>query len=350
MHMDAHEYLDFEDVLIKPRRSPVNSRQEVDLIRNFKTKSGHVLSGVGVVAANMDGVGTFSMAKALAQEKMFTALHKFYTLEQWVEFAGNNAAILPYVFITIGSSETELEKLERILEAIPVLTNICVDIANGYSAHFLPHVARVREKFPNKVLMAGNVVGAEMSEALVQAGADIVKVGIGPGSVCTTRKMTGVGVPQFSAIVECAQAAHALGGLVCGDGGCACVGDIAKALAGGADFVMLGGLLAGHAESEAKIVEKEGKPYALFYGMSSYTAQEHHGGVRSYRASEGKEVYLPFRGAVAARLQEILGGLRSTCAYVGATNLEELPKRAIFIRVRRQVNPIYNHLESPHGN
>ena len=219
---------------------------------------------------------------------------------------------------------------------------LCIDVANGYTEIFVDFVSKIREEFPHLAIMAGNVVTGDMTEELILAGADIVKVGIGPGSVCTTRKMTGVGYPQLSAIIECADAAHGLGGLICSDGGCTRPGDIAKAFGGGADFVMLGGMLAGHNESGGEVIEKDGKIYRSFYGMSSKSAMDKYsGGVAKYRAAEGKTVYLEDRGPVADTVQEILGGVRSACTYVGARRLKELTKRTTFVRVTQQLNEVF---------
>lgn len=227
---------------------------------------------------------------------------------------------------------------------MPQLKYICVDVANGYSEHFVHFVKDVRQKFPSHTIMAGNVVTGEMVEELILAGADIIKVGIGPGSVCTTRKKTGVGYPQLSAVIECADAAHGLGGHIISDGGCTCPGDVSKAFGAGADFVMLGGMLAGHSESSGEIIEKNGKKYKLFYGMSSDTAMKKHaGGVADYRASEGKTVEVPYKGPVDETIRDILGGVRSTCTYVGAAKLKELSRRTTFIRVTQQLNTVFGN-------
>jgi len=219
---------------------------------------------------------------------------------------------------------------------------VCIDVANGYHEAFATFVQRIRAAWPQLVIMAGNVVTGEMTEELILSGADIVKVGIGPGSVCTTRKMTGVGYPQLSAVIECADAAHGLGGLICADGGCTTPGDVAKAFGGGADFVMLGGMFAGHAESGGELIERGGEKFKRFYGMSSKAAmQRYAGGVAEYRAAEGKEVLVPYRGEVANTVQEILGGVRSACTYVGARRLKELSKRTTFVRVTQQVNEVF---------
>ncbi len=200
----------------------------------------------------------------------------------------------------------------------------------------------MREAHPDSIIIAGNVVTGEMVEELLLSGADIVKVGIGPGSVCTTRIKTGVGYPQLSAIIECADAAHGLSGQIISDGGCTNPGDIAKAFGAGADFVMLGGMFAGHDECGGDVVERDGKRVMLFYGMSSETAMsKHSGGVADYRASEGKTVHVPYRGPVDDTVKDILGGLRSACTYVGAHQLKELTKRTTFVRVREQHNPVF---------
>ncbi|MEJ2113332.1 MAG: GMP reductase, partial [Flavobacteriaceae bacterium] len=293
--------------------------------------------------ANMDTVGTFEMAKALFKENLFTTIHKHYSITDWNVFSSNAPkGIEDYMAISTGTGKKDAERLASVFEFNPQYKFICIDVANGYSEHFVNFVNETRKNYPDKVIIAGNVVTGEMVEQLLLSGADIVKVGIGPGSVCTTRVKTGVGYPQLSAIIECADAAHGLGGQIISDGGCTSPGDVAKAFGAGADFVMLGGMLAGHDESGGEVVERNGKPYRKFYGMSSSTAMEKHtGGVADYRASEGKTVEVPYRGQVENTLQDILGGLRSTCTYVGASRLKELTKRTTFIRVAEQENRIY---------
>ncbi|KAI8759430.1 GMP reductase 2 [Biomphalaria glabrata] len=349
-HIDNDIKLDFKDVLVRPKRSTLKSRADVDLTRSFIFRnSKKTYTGIPVIAANMDTVGTFEMAKQMAKHLMFTTIHKHYSLDEWKDFAAKNPDILGHVAASSGIGEGDLEKLSAILEAIPNITYICIDVANGYSEHFVQFVRDVRKKYPEHTIMAGNVVTGEMVEELLLSGADIIKVGIGPGSVCTTRKKTGVGYPQLSAVIECADAAHGLEGHIISDGGCTCPGDVSKAFGAGADFVMLGGMLAGHTESGGEIIEKDGKKYKLFYGMSSATAmKKHSGGVAEYRASEGKTVTIPYRGDVEVTIQDILGGVRSTCTYVGASKLKELSRRTTFIRVTQQLNEVFTPITTEH--
>jgi GMP reductase len=344
MRIENDIKLGFKDVMIRPKRSTLKSRSEVSLERNFKfLHGGGEWQGVPIMAANMDTTGTFEMAKALSQFGLFTAIHKHYSLEEWANFIQNqDSKVLNHVAVSTGTGKNDAEKLSKILKQSTAPKFICIDVANGYSEHFVDFVKSTRNQYPDKVIIAGNVVTGEMVEELLLAGADIIKVGIGPGSVCTTRIKTGVGYPQLSAIIECADAAHGLGGQIVSDGGCTTPGDVAKAFGGGADFVMLGGMFAGHSESGGELIEKDNKQYKVFYGMSSTTAMDKHaGGVAEYRASEGKTVTIPFRGEVARTVQDILGGLRSTCSYVGAARLKELSKRTTFIRVQEQHNAVF---------
>lgn len=344
MRIENELKLGFKDVMIRPKRSTLKSRSQVSLERNFNfVNSKKQWSGVPIIAANMDTVGTFEMAIALSKDKIITAVHKHYTLEEWTAFLANQPdSIYDYIALSTGIGIGDEEKIQQIVNAHPKINFLCIDVANGYSEHFVDFVKKMRGFFPDKTIIAGNVVTGEMVEELILAGADVIKVGIGPGSVCTTRIKTGVGYPQLSAIIECADAAHGLGGHIISDGGCKIPGDIAKAFGGGADFVMLGGMFAGHDESGGEIVEENGKKYRLFYGMSSQTAMDKHsGGIAEYRASEGKTVKVSYKGAVAETVKDILGGVRSTCTYVGAAQLRELAKRTTFIRVSEQENQIF---------
>lgn len=344
MRIENEIKLGFKDVMIRPKRSTLKSRSQVSLDRDFIFRNSQKKwSGVPIIAANMDTVGTFEMAEALSKDKIMTAIHKHYTIEEWSTFLKNQEdSIYDYIALSTGIGKGDEEKIKQIVNAHPKINFLCIDVANGYSEFFVEFVRKTRQNFPDKTIIAGNVVTGEMVEELILAGADIIKVGIGPGSVCTTRIKTGVGYPQLSAIFECADAAHGLGGHIISDGGCKIPGDVAKAFGGGADFVMLGGMFAGHDESGGEIVEENGKKFRLFYGMSSQTAMDKHsGGVAEYRASEGKTVKVEYKGAVSETVKDILGGVRSTCTYVGASQLRELSKRTTFIRVAEQENQVF---------
>ena len=359
MRIEQELKLDYKDVLIRPKRSTLRSRKQVSLERNYKFRNSHQeWSGIPIMAANMDGVGTFNMAYALSHLKLFTCITKQTSAKDWYNCA---TAHSDHVAVSIGTNLNDYEKAKEVI-ATNDLRWICIDIANGYSEHFVDFVRQVRKDYPKINIIAGNVVTADMTQELILAGADIVKVGIGPGSVCTTRIQTGVGYPQLSAVIECADAAHGLGGHIIADGGCTCPGDVAKAFAAGADFVMLGGMFAGHDEGGGEIVSKcfktgertvyedgetggailQEKKFVSFYGMSSDTAMnKHSGGVADYRSSEGRTVEVPYKGAVEITVKDILGGLRSTCTYVGAPSLKQLSKCTTFIRCTQQFNNVF---------
>ena len=344
MYIENEIKLDFKDVLIRPKRSNLSSRSEVKVERNFTFKhSPFKWSGVPIMVANMDTTGTFEMAEAVHKHNIFTCIHKYYSLDDWKHFSNHyDKKILNYVAVSSGSKEEDLDKLQSILQEIPQIQFICLDVANGYTEQFVTFVTRVRMLYPDKVIIAGSVVTREMTEELLLKGADIIKVGIGPGSVCTTRKKTGVGYPQLSALIECADAAHGLNGHILCDGGCSVPGDFGKAFGAGSDFIMSGGIFSGHAESGGSLIEENGRKFKEFYGMSSSEAMEKHsGGVAKYRTSEGKKVLIPYKGPVENTILDILGGLRSTCTYVGADQLKHLSKRTTFIRVTQQLNEVY---------
>ena len=370
MRIENEILLDYSDVLIRPKRSTLGSRKEVNLEREFTFRNKLTVEqdvlyddydwkGVPIMASNMDGVGTFEMADKLAEGKIFTCLVKTYSADDLIEYFNQGLTERSdFVAMSIGIQDADLNKFEKVYkECKDTLTYVCIDVANGYSQRFVEFVSEFRFRFPNIILIAGNVVTADQTQELILNGADIVKVGIGPGSVCTTRIQTGVGYPQLSAVIECADAAHGLGGHIIADGGCTCPGDVAKAFAGGADFVMLGGMLAGHDEGGGEVIAKkymtnefsadgspvvEEKQFVQFYGMSSDAANtKHFGGLKNYRSSEGREVLVPYRGAVARTVQDILGGVRSTCTYVGSNTLKSLSKCTTFNRVNNQYNKTY---------
>jgi GMP reductase len=384
MRIEEDMKLDYKDVLVRPKRSTLGSRKEVDLQRGFTFRNyqGPTVDdyrhyrGVPIMASNMDGVGTFEMADTLAEQGMFTCLVKTYTSNDLIDFFNTDYFHTQfkrnrsdYVAMSIGITDDSWGKLQEVTALCEGnLKYVCIDVANGYSERFAQFVRKVRDAYPTLVIIAGNVVTGEMTEELILAGADIVKVGIGPGSVCTTRIQTGVGYPQLSAVIECADAAHGLGGHIIADGGCTCPGDVAKAFAAGADFVMLGGMLAGHNEGGGKVIDKfyktgewrknvhtlEGiesttwedaidrKQFVAFYGMSSDAANtKHFGGLKDYRSSEGREVLVPYRGSVSDTVQDLLGAIRSTCTYAGANRLKHLSRCTTFVRCTQQFNAVY---------
>jgi len=337
--------LDYSDVLIRPKRSTLKSRKEVDLIRTMMFKnSGRIYQGTPIMASNMDGVGTFDMADKLAKLNIFTCLVKTYKTNELVDFFDDSdlesmTSRKQNVAMSIGTSDSDLKKFKEVYELTDGnLKYLCVDVANGYTEMFSNFIYKLRLNHSKLVIIAGNVVTGDMTQELILNGADIVKCGIGPGSVCTTRIQTGVGYPQLSAVIECADAAHGLGGHIIADGGCTNSGDVAKAFGGGSDFVMLGGMLAGHVEGGGEVVDN----MIRFYGMSSETANDKHfGGLKDYRASEGKEVSIPYKGTVANTVQSILGGIRSSCTYIGASKIKDLPKCTTFVRVNNTHNIVY---------
>ena len=362
--------LDFCDVLFRPKRTTLNSRSEADIVREFKFKYyPNVIKSCGIMAANMATTGTFAMNDVLQKYKAITCLHKHIDNEELKDYLQKNyvnkdSEYNSFTFISTGLKDNK-EQLFELLNKGSMCDKICIDVANGYMPKLLEFVREVRAKYPRALIMVGNVVTGDMTQDLILNGADIVKVGIGPGSVCTTRKLTGVGRPQLSAILECADAAHGVGGMICADGGCTCAGDVAKAFGAGADFVMLGGMLAGTDESAGEEIERmyktneydfadntrpyeplrqiyEVKKFKQFYGMSSKLAQEKHfGGMANYRASEGKVVEIPYKGSVVDVIEEIQGGIRSTMSYIGARRLKDIPKCTTFYRVNRQLNEVF---------
>jgi len=409
MQIENDTKLDYSDVLIRPKRSTLTSRKEVDLgrviyFRNYKlqhTDTGSLpygypsgpysekpvgYRGIPIIAANMDGVGTFEMGDTLASQLIMTCLKKTYSVNELVEYFDRDidSDQLPeelavgqrqgYVAMSIGCTNEDYEKFRNVYELTSGgVSFLNVDVANGYTERFSNFIHLLRSTHPELRIIAGNVVTADQTQELILNGADIVKIGIGPGSVCTTRIKTGVGYPQLSAVIECADAAHGLGGHIIADGGCTTAGDVSKAFAGGADFVMLGGMLAGHDEGGGEVITKyyktnemtkivddgysgdiesktyyeeviEEKKFVQFYGMSSEAANEKHfGGLKDYRAAEGKEVLVPYKGSVNSTIQDILGGLRSTCTYAGARRIKDLTKCATFVKVNNTHNKVFGN-------
>lgn len=341
--MNKIEYgpkLDFSNVLIRPKRSTINSRSEVDLNRNFKFKySSYDWTGIPIISANMDTTGTFQVHESLTKHNIITALHKFYNKDDYLQQNNDGGLDPDFFMVSTGIGEGSIEKLLEIQNVVPFKW-ICIDIANGYINKLVEFCKKVRSTFPHHRIIAGNVVTREMVEELILEGkVDGVKVGIGPGAACTTRIKTGVGMPQLSAIIECSDAAHGVGGLIIGDGGITCPGDMSKAFGGGADFVMVGSAFAGHDENPGDVIEENSQKYKLFHGMSSKKAMEtHYGKMAEYRSSEGRELKIKYKGPIANTVADYLGGLRSTCTYINAPTIKQMAKCTTFIQVSQQVN------------
>ena len=342
MRIEEEVKLDYSDVLFRPKRSTLSSRKDVNLKRTYKFKySNNEWSGIPIMAANMDGVGELGVAEKMAEFDMITCLTKQHDIKKLTQYK-KIKSIYKNIALSIGIKKEDFNRLDKLLKEFSFIKFICIDVANGYSERFSKFIKSIRDKYPTKTIIAGNVVTADMTQELVLSGADIVKVGIGPGSVCTTRIQTGVGYPQLSAVMECADAAHGLGAHIIADGGCTCPGDVAKGFGAGADFVMLGGMLAGHDEGKGKIVKNNGSKYIEFYGSSSLTAnKKHYGGLSDYRSSEGRMVRVKYRGKIKDTISNILGGIRSSCTYVGAPSLKQLSKCTTFVRVSNQFNETF---------
>jgi GMP reductase len=345
MQIEHDIKLDFNDVLIKPKRSQAVSRADVELTRKFKFLNCEkkfndpIDMGIPIIAANMTTVSSFNMARALAKHNCWTALHKFYSVEEIEKFFKEEYETVRRVFYTTGIAKPDLEKLKILSDLSVPIPYIIIDVPNGYMQTFVDKCKQIRDMFPKSFIMGGNVCTPEQTQELLMVGKlDCTKVGLGNGAGCLTRHTTGVGFPQLSAIISCADAAHGVGGLICSDGGIRMPGDIAKAIGAGADFVMIGGYFSGHEECDAEIVyDNNGKPKSMkFYGMSSEMAMEkHYGKKASYRASEGRVMEVPYKGSINKTIEQVLGGLRSTCTYVGTTKLKDLSKCTTFIRVNR---------------
>ena len=363
--------LDFSDVLIKPRRSSIDSRSKVDITREYKFKwCPYVIKGTGIMQANMGTIGNFNVSRKMLENGLFACLHKYHSVEDLIEFYGelydkyvhSGDKSLRRCLLGIGLRDDGIEKLRAINKALGIQVGVKFDVPNGYIPQVKEKVIELRKEFPEMFIMVGNVVTGDITEDLILSGADCVAVGIGPGGQCLTRPTTGCGRPQLSAIIECADAAHQVGGMVCADGGITCPGDLGKAFGAGADFIMIGSLFAGTDEADGEIISKwifngeyepamdgsgfepclELKEVKQFYGMSSTLAQEKFGnGKPKYRASEGRVSLVPYVGPIDGVIEELLGGLRSTMTYIGAWKLKNIPKQCTFYKVHNQLNRTY---------
>lgn len=361
--------LDYSDVLIRPRRSTIASRKDADITREYKFKwSNKVIKGTGIMQANMGTIGNFEVSRKMLKNGLFACLHKHHNIGDLVNFYGELISDgddkWQRCLLSIGLKDNGIDKLREINNKFNIQVGIKLDVPNGYIPQVKDMVINLRKEFPYMFIMVGNVVTGDITEDLILSGADCVSIGVGPGSQCITRKQTGCGRPQLSAVIECADAAHQVGGMVCADGGITCPGDIGKAFGAGADFVMIGGLFAGTDEAEGDVITNcyatdernvnsngifksheviyKDKKFKQFYGMSSTLAQEKFGnGKPSYRASEGRITLVPYVGSVDGVVEELLGGLRSTMTYIGAGRLKDIPKCCVFYKVNNQLNRTY---------
>lgn len=337
--------LDYQDVLLRPKRSTIESRKDVLLERTFTFyHSPKKWTGLPVMSANMATCGTFEMAWILSKNKMITTFHKYYTVKDYQQFF-KTFKNPDYICYTLGIRDKDIAQLKLMKKKglLEKFSFICLDVPNGYLQNFLDVIKDVRKMCRQHIIIAGNVVTNEITEEIILAGADIVKIGIGPGAACTTRKMTGVGYPQLSAVIECSDSAHGVAnergvGRIIADGGQQYPSDIAKAFCGGADFNMCGSLFSGYEQSGGETIVKDGKKFKEFFGSSSNKAMvDYYGKKAEYRASEGRYVLMPHKGDLNDFIQELTGSLRSTATYIGARQLKEFPKRATFLKVNRQL-------------
>jgi GMP reductase len=336
MKIEYDAKLDFNNVLIRPKRTTLSSRSEVQIERELVfPHSTSTWKGIPIIAANMDTIGTIDVYNELSKHKIITALHKFYTIED----LRNKELDANYFMISTGITDTDFDRINNIIESINVKW-ICIDVANGYMQQIVTFCQKIREKYPDKILVAGNVVSREMTEELIINGkVDVVKVGIGGGSACVTRLKTGVGMPQLSAVIECSDAAHGQNAFIISDGGITSPGDMCKAFCGGADFVMVGGQFGGHDENPGEIIEEGSKKYKLFYGMSSeHAMKKHYGAMAQYRSSEGRVVKVPYKGSINNTILDFLGGIRSCCTYINAKCIKNMSKCTTFVLVSQQLN------------
>lgn len=338
MKIETDMKLDFKDVLIRPKRSTISSRNHVDLTRTFHfPHSPKIWTGTPIISSNMDTTGTFEVYKVLKEYGMITCFHKFYTKDDYLNV--KSQLDKRYFMVSTGITDENFQRLKDILNVIDV-DFICIDIANGYIEDLIHFCKLVRTTFPDKIIVAGNVVSREMTEELILNGkVDIVKVGIGSGAACLTRLQTGIGIPQLSSVIECADAAHGVNGFIISDGGITCPGDLCKAFGAGSDFVMCGSVFGGHDENPGELKEENGKKYKIFYGMSSwYAMKKHYGSMASYRSSEGRVIHMKYKGALKDTIQSYLGGLRSCCTYMNAKYIKNIPKCTTFVIVTQQLN------------
>ena len=318
--------LTFDDVLIIPSKSEVRSRRDPKLTSQLtKTKSIET----PILSANMDTITEYDMAFAMHQMGAIGILHRFVTIQEQAQFVAQlKTQGVNHIAASIGVNDDYQERAKALIQAGANI--ITIDIAHGHSVLMMDVMKWMKDKFPTVDLIAGNVATPDAVVDLIEAGADAIKVGIGPGSMCTTRIITGAGVPQLTAIAMCAQAAAPYQVPVIADGGIKTSGDIVKAFAAGASTVMLGSMLSGTIETPGEI--KHGRKQ--YRGMASRAAQESwRGGVPTGMAPEGESTYVSVKGHVKDVISELTGGIRSGMSYVNANQLSEIKDKARFIEM-----------------
>ena len=341
---DLRTGLSYGDVLLVPQRSPVESRRDVDLQTPL---TFDIELDIPLLSSPMDTITEAETAIALSAAGGCGVIHRFMTVEEQaaevaaVHEAGELAAA------AVGIAEAAEERTETLIDAGAAC--IVVDVAHGHLEKCLRKVERLRAAFPEIELVAGNVATAHGTEDLCLAGVDAVKVGIGPGSHCTTRKVAGAGVPQLTAVHDCEAVAADYGVPVIADGGIRSSGDAVKALMAGASSVMMGSLFAGTAEAPPEIIELDGTRYKRSRGMATTAANEDRSDKQvktAEMAEEGVEAFTEYKGPLAAVVMEFTAGIRSGLSYCGGNSIDQARANAEFIRV----GPSAKELEGAHGD
>ena len=344
MRIEEELKLDYSDVLFRPKRSTLKSRKDVNLLRTYRFKySKNEWSGIPIIAANMDGVGELGVAEKLNEHGMITSLTKQHDVKK-IKQNKNIKKIYPNIALSVGIKKEDFQNLDKVLKEFSFFKFICIDVANGYTERFTNFIKSVRDKYPTKTIIAGNVVTADMTQELVLSGADIVKVGIGPGSICTTRMVAGIGVPQITAIMEVYRSLKGKKVKIISDGGIKFSGDIAKAIAAGADAIMMGSIFAGTDESPGKKFKIKKKFYKQYRGMGSIGAMSAGSSNRYFQKNykdkskfvpEGVDGRVEYKGKVSKIIYQLKGGLRSSMGYIGAKKLSDIKKNAKFIKITK---------------
>lgn len=314
----------FDDVALVPQFNNIPSRTE-PLLETWLTKTTKI--AVPIIASNMDTVIGEELADVLLDNGSIPIMHRFIRFEEqleWVKKYGEKT------FVSGGIHH--IDQLKKLLDA--GAAGVCIDVAHGHSLPMFGLIEKLKKEYPKSQVIAGNVCTAMAYHDLVNAGADAVKVGIGPGAACTTRMVTGFGVPQFTAIADCARIADRLRVPLIADGGIRSSRDIVLALAAGASSVMVGKLFALTHQGASVKEEREGKLWVKYRGQASADFQNsYYGGVKEKTAAEGIDFWAEATGSAQELIDELMGGLRSGMTYGGARNIKELQRKAEFVEV-----------------